>query len=79
MNQTAKQRAALIVLEALARTPTTIPHAWSAEEVAEVKIELTKIELGLRGIAVGRDSKVSRAMGRETGRQVRVRGVKGVK
>ena len=79
MNQIAKERAALIVLEAIVQTPARIPHSWSAAEVAAVKIELAKIEMGLRGIAMGRDAKLARALAKETGRQVRMRRVKGAK
>ena len=66
-------------MEALARETWPIPHTWSADEVAEVKRELAKIETGLRKLAFERDARACKAIGRETGRQVRLKRVKGVR
>ena len=75
----AKQRAAVLILDVLARTKPTIPHTWSEDELTDTMIEVARFELGLRGIAVGQAPRITRALGRETGHQVRIRGVKGVK
>lgn len=79
MNGTAKQRAACLILDILSRTAPVIPHTWSRAEVDEVMLEVGRIEAGLRLTAIGRDLKATRAMTHETGHQVRLRNVKGVK
>ena len=78
-SMTAQQRAAILVLDAIARTSFSIPHTWTTSEVAEVMTEIAKIELRLRKVAVEQDARACKSLGRETGRQVRMRRIKGVK
>ena len=78
MGETAKQRAALHVLELLAQYPPTLRHTWNAEEIADLMIEIAKIELGFRRVALASDPRACKGLARETGRQVQVRRVKGV-
>jgi len=79
MNTIAQQRAALHVLELLARHPLTISHRWTESEIADVAAEVKLIENAFRRVAVEQDARACKSLGRETGRQVRMRRVKGVK
>ena len=77
--ESAKQRAALHVLELLARYPPTLRHTWSESEITELLSEIAKIEVGMRRVALASDPRACKGLGRETGRQVRMRRIKGVK
>ena len=79
MSETAKQRAALHVLELLARYPPTLRHTWSEREIADLMIEIAKIEMSFRRVALASDRRACKSLNRETNRQVRMRRVKGVK